>query len=148
MAVKEWWRSRLCEQYTTGASKSTASTRRSAPEPGSLVPTQSVGTRDPGSGAERRVLAVDFEAPVVYCSHNRLLHHSFTAMVKIVALFRKPSDVDLFNDHYWKVHLPLARKTPGLRKLELTRLTAAPIGDASFFLMAEMYYDSMEALNA
>jgi uncharacterized protein (TIGR02118 family) len=69
-------------------------------------------------------------------------------MVKIVALFRKPSDVDLFNDHYRKVHLPLARKVPGLRKLEITRTTAAPIGDASFFVMAEMYYDSMEALNA
>ncbi len=69
-------------------------------------------------------------------------------MVKIVALFKKPSDPDVFNEHYWNVHLPLARKTPGLRKLEITRVTAAPIGDASFFLMAEMYYDSIEALNA
>jgi len=46
------------------------------------------------------------------------------------------------------VHLPLVRKYPGLRKLEVTRITGAPIGEAKFYMMAEMYFDSRDALDA
>jgi uncharacterized protein (TIGR02118 family) len=69
-------------------------------------------------------------------------------MVKLIALYKPPSDTKAFDEHYHGVHLPLVRKTPGLRKVELTRITGAPIGDSSWYLMAEMYYDSMEAMNA
>lgn len=69
-------------------------------------------------------------------------------MVKLIALYRKASDIKSFDDHYQQVHLPLIRKTPGLRRLEITRITGAPIGESKYHLMAEMYYDSMEAMNA
>jgi uncharacterized protein (TIGR02118 family) len=69
-------------------------------------------------------------------------------MVKLIALYRKPSDIGSFDRHYFDVHLPLLKKTPGLRKLEVTRITGAPIGDSKFHLMAEMYYDSADAMNA
>ena len=69
-------------------------------------------------------------------------------MVKLVALYRKPTDLELFNKHYHEIHLPLIRKTPGLRKIEITRITGAPIGESKYHIMAEMYYDSIDAMNA
>lgn len=69
-------------------------------------------------------------------------------MVKLVALYRKPDDISSFIQHYNETHLPLVRNTPGLRKLEITNFSGAPLGEAPYFLMAEMYYDSMDAMNA
>jgi uncharacterized protein (TIGR02118 family) len=69
-------------------------------------------------------------------------------MVKLIALYKTPPDVEGFEKHYYEIHLPLIRKTPGLRKLEVTRITGAPLGEAKYYLMAEMYYDSIDAMNA
>ena len=69
-------------------------------------------------------------------------------MVKLIALYRTPDDIAAFDKHYFDVHLPLIRKSPGLRKLEVTRVTGAPIGESKYHLLAEMTYDSPEAMNA
>jgi len=69
-------------------------------------------------------------------------------MVKLIALYRKPADVEAFDKHYQEVHIPLVKKTPGLRKIEITKITGAPIGEAKYHVMAEMYYDSLDAMNA
>lgn len=69
-------------------------------------------------------------------------------MTKLIALYRKPSDPKEFEKHYFDVHLPLVRKFPGLRQLEVTRVTGAPIGEAKFHLLAEMTFDSKDAMDA
>ena len=69
-------------------------------------------------------------------------------MVKLVALYRKPADPAEFDKHYFGIHIPLIRKYPGMRKVEVTRITGAPIGEAKFHLMAEMYFDSKDAMDA
>jgi uncharacterized protein (TIGR02118 family) len=69
-------------------------------------------------------------------------------MVKLIALYRKPQNVEEFDRHYDEVHTPLVKKMPGLRKLEITRITGAPIGGTPYHLMAEMYFDSLDAMNA
>ena len=69
-------------------------------------------------------------------------------MVKIIALYRKPADIESFDKHYFEIHAPLVRKMPGLLKLEVTKVTGAPIGEAPYYLMAEMYFDSVDAMNA
>jgi len=69
-------------------------------------------------------------------------------MVKLVALYRKPADTADFDKHYFDVHIPLVQKFPGLRKLEVTRVTGAPIGESKFHLVAEMYFDSRESMDA
>ncbi len=69
-------------------------------------------------------------------------------MTKLIALYRNPSDATAFDKHYFEVHIPLVRKFPGLRKVEVTRVTGAPIGEAKFHLMAEMYFDSRDAMDA
>ena len=69
-------------------------------------------------------------------------------MTKLIALYRKPPDVAEFDKHYTETHTPLVRQYPGLRKLEITRIMGAPIGDTKFHLMCEMYFDSKDAMDA
>jgi uncharacterized protein (TIGR02118 family) len=68
-------------------------------------------------------------------------------MTKLIALFRTPSDTTAFDQHYDNVHTPLVRNYPGLRKVEITRITGAPIGETKFYLMAEMYFDNKDAMD-
>lgn len=75
-------------------------------------------------------------------------HKLVTAMVKLIAIYRKPSDPELFDKHYFTIHIPLIKKTPGLRRVEITKITGAPIGESKYHLMAEMYYDSIDMMNA
>ena len=80
---------------------------------------------------------------------NAFIHtHNQTRMTKLIALYRKPSDPVAFDKHYDEVHTPLAKKYPGLRKLEITRVTGAPIGETKFHLMCEMYFDNKNAMDA
>ena len=60
-------------------------------------------------------------------------------MTKLIALYRKAEDAEQFDRHYFDVHIPLLKKTPGLRRLEITRITGSPIGGTDYRLMAEMY---------
>jgi uncharacterized protein (TIGR02118 family) len=69
-------------------------------------------------------------------------------MVKLIALYKKPADVDAFEQHYAHVHIPLAEKIPGIRKTEWTRFLASPQGAAPYYMMYEMYFDSMESYQA
>ena len=69
-------------------------------------------------------------------------------MVKLVALYKKPADVAAFEKHYAEVHTPLAKKMPGLRRMEVCRFTGAPGGEAKFYLMAEMYFEDKAAMTA
>ncbi len=70
-------------------------------------------------------------------------------MVKLVALYRKPSDLEEFERHYTSVHTPLVRKYPGLRRLEITRIASSPQGgEPRFHLMCEMTFDNREAMDA
>ena len=69
-------------------------------------------------------------------------------IVKLVALYRKPDDVDAFMRHYEQVHLPLVRKTPHLLDAVVSRVTGSPMGEPAYFLMAEMSFPDAAAFEA
>ena len=70
-------------------------------------------------------------------------------MYKFFALYKKPEDVPAFLEHYDNVHAPLARKVPGLKKLVVNRITGNAFGgDAPYFLIAEMQFESREDFDA
>ena len=69
-------------------------------------------------------------------------------MVKLVALFTHPADKEAFDRHYAEVHTPLVRQYPGLRRLEVARVTGSPRGESPYYLITEMYWDNAEAMNA
>lgn len=67
-------------------------------------------------------------------------------MVKLIALYRKPENIEEFENRYFQEHMPLASKMPGLRRVEVSRMLGAPQGEADYYLMAEMYFDDMDSL--
>ena len=69
-------------------------------------------------------------------------------MVKFVALYKKPADAKAFDERYFGGHLPLVDKIPGLKKAEVCRVVGSPSGESEFYLIAELYFDNMEALKA
>lgn len=69
-------------------------------------------------------------------------------MTKLIALYRKPADIAAFDKHYFGTHTALVKQYPGLRKLEITRITGAPIGETKYHVMCEMYFDNKEAMDA
>ena len=73
----------------------------------------------------------------------------FLIMYKFIALYQKPDDLPAFFEHYDKVHAPLARKVPGIRKLVVNRITGNAFGgDPPYVLIAEMHFDSKEDFDA
>lgn len=64
-------------------------------------------------------------------------------MIKVIALYRMPDDVEAFMDHYQNIHTPLVQKTPGLEHLEVTRIDNNAFDESSpppYFLMCTMSY--------
>jgi len=60
--------------------------------------------------------------------------------VKLVALYKKPDDVEGFLKHYEQVHAPLVRLTPHLESMTVGRVTGSPMGETPFFMIAQMRF--------
>jgi len=69
-------------------------------------------------------------------------------MTKLSALYRLPDNPLEFDRHFDDVHIPLLRKLPGLRKIEVIRVTGAPIGQAKYHATVGLYFDSRDAMDA
>ena len=67
--------------------------------------------------------------------------------MKLVALYRQPADPAAFDEAYFKTHLPLVEKLPGLQKVVITHFTRTLVCDG-FYLMAEMHFADEAALKA
>ncbi|WP_339254393.1 EthD family reductase [Sporosarcina sp. FSL W8-0480] len=70
-------------------------------------------------------------------------------MAKLIALYKHPENKEEFDNHYFNVHAPLTAEIPGLREMKVTKFTGSPMGgEGKYYLMCEMYYDSLEDLQA
>ncbi len=59
--------------------------------------------------------------------------------MKLIPLYRQPTDPAAFDQAYFNTHLPVLARVPGLQKTVVTRYTPSLSGEA-FYLMAEMYF--------
>ena len=62
-------------------------------------------------------------------------------MKKLLALYRTPKDPEVFLSHYNGVHAPLAKRVPGLLRIEVTQISRTLVGEQGNFLLAELYFD-------
>lgn len=69
-------------------------------------------------------------------------------MVKLVALYKKPANPAEFDERYFKGHLPLVNQIPGLKHVAASKVTGTPMGESEYYLIAELYFDSMDELKA
>ncbi|MFD2172125.1 EthD family reductase [Tumebacillus lipolyticus] len=69
-------------------------------------------------------------------------------MVKMIALYKHPEDLEAFNRHYFGTHLELNGKTPGLVRSEVSKFFDLRGGQPEHYLMCAMYFESLDALKA
>ena len=68
-------------------------------------------------------------------------------MAKMVVIYKHPADPEAFDTHYFGVHIPLAKKLPGLRRYEVSRGPVAnPRGEPDTYLVGTLYFDDMPAI--
>jgi uncharacterized protein (TIGR02118 family) len=70
-----------------------------------------------------------------------------TTPARLLVFWERPTDPEAFERHYREVHIPLARKIPGLRSYAITDDPAQTRGEP-FFRIAELRWDSLDALRA
>lgn len=66
-------------------------------------------------------------------------------MYKFVVIYYQVDDDTTLEDFYNQTHLPLLESLPGLRKVEVSRVTGQPTGQSRFHLMVEAYFDDERA---
>ena len=64
-----------------------------------------------------------------------------------IAVYETPADPPAFDRHYREVHVPLARKLPGLRRFGLSRDVSVVRG-SPYHLIADLEWDTVEDLRA
>lgn len=70
-------------------------------------------------------------------------------MARMMVIYRTPKDPAAFDRHYFEVHVPMAKKLPGLRRYEVsTRPIISPVGGKDAYLVATLDFDSLEAIKA
>ena len=62
-------------------------------------------------------------------------------MIKLMALFQKPADVEAFEQHYTEVHVPLIKQVPYMRNFVAEKVWGAPRGEPAYYRIAEMWFD-------
>ena len=68
-------------------------------------------------------------------------------MARMVVIYRTPKDPQAFDAHYRDVHIPMAKKLPGLRRYEVSRRPIlTPAGDPEPYLIGTLYFDDLAAL--
>lgn len=70
------------------------------------------------------------------------------AMMRLMVIYGRPDDTDAFDRHYRDVHVPLAKQIPGLRRYTVSRGVTVVQGEDPVYLIAELDWDDMAALQA
>lgn len=70
-------------------------------------------------------------------------------MALMTVIYRKPEDPEAFDEHYFATHVPLAKKSPGLRRYEVSRgPVTVPVGDFEVHFVATMQFDDLAAIRS
>lgn len=65
----------------------------------------------------------------------------------MIAIYQTPKNKDAFDKHYFEVHIPLAKKLPGLRKYEVSlNPVISTTGNSDIYLIGTLYFDSLDAI--
>ncbi|MHC0440197.1 EthD family reductase [Flavobacterium sp. 3-210] len=68
-------------------------------------------------------------------------------MAKMTVIYKKPKDVAFFEKHYFEVHIPLAKKLPGLIKYEINKGPIISLtGNSDVYLIANLYFESIDTM--
>ncbi|WP_308163397.1 EthD family reductase [Nocardia alni] len=66
---------------------------------------------------------------------------------RLIIMWSTPSDVEAFERHYRDVHIPVAKRMPGLRRYTLSHAPTSVHGE-SYYLVAQLDWEDRAALDA
>ena len=70
-------------------------------------------------------------------------------MATLLVLYKTPKDPAAFDRHYKEIHIPLAKKIPGLRSYRVSNgVVGTPAGASDIHLVATLTFDSLAALQS
>jgi len=69
-------------------------------------------------------------------------------MVRVLVLYNTPADPEAFDRYYEETHIPLAKQLPGLVSYTVSKNVTPLGGDAKPYLVAELDWESREAMQA
>lgn len=67
-------------------------------------------------------------------------------MVIMTVIYQTPKDITAFEQHYFEVHIPLAKQLPGLIKYEINDGAIASTTGHMVYRIANLYFPSTEAI--
>lgn len=68
-------------------------------------------------------------------------------MAKMIAIYKTPKDPAAFDKHYYEIHVPLAKRLPGLIKYETNKGAVTTItGGVSPYLIGTLYFEDLDAI--
>jgi uncharacterized protein (TIGR02118 family) len=68
-------------------------------------------------------------------------------MAGLVAIYKKPDDVEAFERHYFGTHVPLAKKMPGVRKYEVSHgPVSVLVGPSDVHFVATIHFDDLASM--
>ncbi|MBZ9797602.1 EthD family reductase [Mesorhizobium sp. ES1-4] len=70
-------------------------------------------------------------------------------MAKMLVIYKTPADPAAFDRHYFEVHIPLAKKLPGLRRYDVSRRPMIKLSAGEMpYLVGTLYFDSLDDIRA
>jgi uncharacterized protein (TIGR02118 family) len=69
-------------------------------------------------------------------------------MARLLVIYKVPKNSDAFDKHYRSVHIPLAKKIPGLKRYDISTGVGSPAGASDVHLIATLHFESVEAIKA
>lgn len=70
-------------------------------------------------------------------------------MARMVVIYRSPRDPKTFEEHYFNVHVPLAKKLPGLTRYETsTGPIVGMAGAVDPYFIATLHFESLNAIKS
>ena len=68
-------------------------------------------------------------------------------MARMVVIYRTPKNVEAFDRQYFEIHVPLAKKIPGLRKYEVSDGPVTVVaGPPDVYLIGTLHFDDLAAI--
>ncbi|MEO1999607.1 MAG: EthD family reductase [Planctomycetaceae bacterium] len=66
-------------------------------------------------------------------------------MIRLLVLYGQPDDPEAFDRHYQEVHIPIAKRMPGLKKWTIGKVQGTPDGQKPpYYYVADLYMETRE----
>lgn len=68
-------------------------------------------------------------------------------MAQMLVIYRTPRDPAAFDEHYFNVHVPLAKKLPGIIRYQTSKGAVVPLaGAGETYLVGILHFTSLSAI--